>query len=388
MPENYDVIISGAGSAGLSVAIFCARKNMKVLVLERNVATGVFPRGETMRPDPIVDDLLGPGFMDEISFNMTALRRYYSPLAKRSFSLERENASYIFHWADLTEGLLAQAKEAGATVLFNEEVAEPIIENQRCTGVKTIKGSQYFARTIIGAEGYDSVLGNYSGVDYPRLNCPILKTVCQDVSGDYPGMDYFLIPPGTLDYAPDFPPSIAFIFPRGNHCAEVGLILFAGLKGARSLPAPDKAKIFSVYDKLLESYPVFSGRMKNATEEFRGISQIPMAGMHHSMGNVPGLLLMGDAIGLVEASGGCGIVATMKNAAFLSEFIHEHESSPWDNSMMSRCNQTFMESEIVKHVKKKYCRVPVVMELIMGRKRPKIFYDLLWRFGSAAFGRM
>ena len=41
---EYDVVISGAGPAGLSAAIFAAKKEMKAVVLEKHSETGIFPR--------------------------------------------------------------------------------------------------------------------------------------------------------------------------------------------------------------------------------------------------------------------------------------------------------------------------------------------------------
>lgn len=388
MPKPYDLVISGAGSGGLSLAIFRARKGQKVLVLEKQDRPGVFPRGETLRPDPIVQELLGKDFMDGISFNRTALRRYYSPLSRHSFSLEREHESYIFHWADLTRGLCEEAGKAGAEILFNQEVTAPIIRNGRCKGVSTRDGREVFAKTVAGAEGYDSVLGRYCGVNYNRLNCPILKKICRGVEGDYPGMEYFLLPPGTLEYAPDLPPAIAFIFPRGQGHAETGMILFSGLKTGKGRSSLSKTRLFEIFNRMGRTYPVFSDKVKNAQEDFRGISQIPMAGLHHPPSIVPGLLLMGDSIGLVEASGGCGIVATMKNADFIAGFLEKNASLEWDRNLMKKYNQGFAETEIYAHIRKKYNRVPLIMELAIGKKRPMFVYDLLWKIGGTVFKKV
>ena len=38
--SSYDVIIIGAGPAGLTAGIYCARKGLRTLILERQVAGG------------------------------------------------------------------------------------------------------------------------------------------------------------------------------------------------------------------------------------------------------------------------------------------------------------------------------------------------------------
>ncbi|MGB9500128.1 MAG: FAD-dependent oxidoreductase [Dissulfuribacterales bacterium] len=221
----HDVVISGAGSAGLSTAIFCARAGLDVLVLEKNSKTGVFPRGETMRPDPVITELLGPDFMDQISFNRTALRRYYSPGCREFFSLEREHASYIFHWKDLTEGLKTVAEKEGVTVLMKHEVIAPVVRSGNVVGVITGDGKIQNDTTIVAADGHNSILGRKSGVNYSKINSPIAKRICSGIESDFPGMEFFIITPGTLAEFKSHPPMIAFIFPRGDGDAEAGVLV-------------------------------------------------------------------------------------------------------------------------------------------------------------------
>lgn len=377
--ESHDVIICGAGSAGLSTAAFCARNGQKVLVLEKQAATGAFPRGETLRPDPVVDELLGAGFMDRISLNRTAKRRYWCPGGRKSFSLERENASYIFHWKDLTDALAAAAEAAGAEIRFNSEVVRPIIYGGRCIGVKLKDGSRCRGKTIVAADGHDSVLGRFFGVDYSLLNCPVAKRVCRGVESDYDGMEFFFITPGLIDGAPDFPPCIAFIFPRGGGRAEAGLMLLAGvLPEQKRKNLPDRQRIIDVLERLWTSYPVFSDRLKHAKVEFEGVAMIPMAGLHPEMSAVPGLLLAGDTVGLVEASGGCGIVATMKHAAFIAEFLAANPPDPWDEAMRQYLNRAFTESEIYHHIDGKYRKILPALKLAFGGWRPVFVFERLW----------
>jgi len=44
--ENYDIVVIGAGLAGLSCAYSASRKGVKVLVLEKNSEFGIKPCGE------------------------------------------------------------------------------------------------------------------------------------------------------------------------------------------------------------------------------------------------------------------------------------------------------------------------------------------------------
>jgi len=377
---TYDVVISGAGSAGLSTAIFCARAGLDVLVLEKNSKTGVFPRGETMRPEPIIAELLGPDFMDQISFNRTALRRYYSPGCREFFSLKRDHASYIFHWKDLTEGLKAVAEQEGVTVLMKHEVLAPVERNSNVVGVITGDGKIQNGTTIVAADGYNSILGRKSGVNFSKINSPVAKRICSGIESDFPGMEFFIITPGTLAKFKAHPPMIAFIFPRGDGDAEAGVMVLTGaMPPGKRAGAPSGEELLKILKSLWETYPVFSDKLKNADVSFEGASIIPMAGMHHDASSVPGLVLTGDTIGLVEASGGCGIVATMKNGKFLSRFLADNDVKEWNRRLMKQYNREFQKSDIYCHISGKYRKLLPVMRLLLNRKWRYGSFDLLWR---------
>ena len=56
----YDVIIVGAGPAGLTAAIYASRANLKVLLLERGVPGGQMMNTEEIENYPGFDSILGP----------------------------------------------------------------------------------------------------------------------------------------------------------------------------------------------------------------------------------------------------------------------------------------------------------------------------------------
>ncbi len=372
---SFELVICGAGPAGLSTAIFAARAGLKAVVLEKMGETGVFPRGETMRPDPVIDELLGAGFMDSISFNRTPWRRFWSPGARESFEFAREDSSYIFHWKDLTEGLRKVAESEGVEIRFNSEVAAPLVSDGHCTGVVLKDGTRVEGASVVAADGHRSVLT--SGVDHERINCPIAKRICHGIRSDFEGMEFFIIPPGSVE--PDFPAALAFIFPRGGGDAEVGFsIISGGLSGKQRKNMPADDRMLPFLQKLFEEYPVFSDRVGAAEISFEGYSLIPMGGLHHEAMEVPGLILSGDTIGMVEATGGCGIVPCMKNARFIVDFILKHNPRSWDDVMMKTYNREFAESEIRKMIAGKYRKMLPLMRLLFSRRYKDKTYARMW----------
>ena len=49
-PETYDVLVVGAGPAGLTTAAGLARAGIRVLVVEKHAGTSIFPKAAGVRP--------------------------------------------------------------------------------------------------------------------------------------------------------------------------------------------------------------------------------------------------------------------------------------------------------------------------------------------------
>ncbi|HPA71457.1 MAG TPA: NAD(P)/FAD-dependent oxidoreductase [Spirochaetota bacterium] len=386
---NFDVIISGAGPAGLSAGILCARSGMSVLVCEKAAKPGPLPRAETVYDNPLFDRLIRPGFMKSIGLYETNGRRFNSPGARKVLDLRLTNGrkSIIFEWADLIGGLYGSAKKAGVAFKFRTEVAAPVMEGGACRGVELASGKKLFARTVLACDGHSSRLGRLAGIPYEKMNSPIIKNIVSNFRSDYDGFEYFFIGAGELPYARELPPLVVFVFPRGDGRCETGLYIPAG-PAIRAGIIPDnldRNRLLDTWQSMKKSYPRFSDIMKGTRDDLLAVMGIPAGRLHGTPAMVPGLLFLGDTIGFLEASGVSGVITSMQNALFASEFLQRNRGSAWDAALAEKYNLEFRTHPVFWHVKKRYAATALFNRIVFSGFRTAEHINRHWWFVRLAY---
>ncbi len=354
----YDVLISGAGPAGMSAGIILAEKGFEVIICEKGKKAGPEPRAETVYDHHLFDELIHPGFMKKAALYETGKRKFNSPGAVKTFDLElsKGRISIVFEWDDLIEGLYQRAKKAGVSFKFNKEVIAPLVEEGICRGVKLADGKTLTARTTLACDGHQSRLGRGEGIAYREMNSIIIKNIVENFTSDYEGFEYFFIAHDELAYARDFPPAIGFIFPRGGDRAEIGLYIPSAV--ARRINPEfldlDAEYVRDVWHKIKKMYPRFSHALRGTETVFENVTAVPVGGLHERAVITPGLIFAGDAIGFVEATGVSGIVTSMENAVFAADFLSENKGEEWTEDLKNRYNEAFAASKPFGYVKKRY----------------------------------
>jgi len=350
--EPYDIIISGAGPGGLTAGIISGRHQQKTLICEKEATAAPFPRGETLHSAKIFTKILGANVLNMISTHMTAARKFYSPNAEQSREIYRHSPSIIYDWQHFIDLLLTRAKEANVEFRYNAEVVSPILDQKTCVGIQLASGEKIYGKTVLVCDGHASKIGRSLGISYDEINCPTMKRVVSNYTDTYLGFQYFILPQGMLEYAPRFPPAVVFVFPRGNNQCEVGLIVFSEV--AQRLKShcdvPDQAEMTRVWNKLIDSYPVFSTLMKETKKNFEGFTQIAMGNVHPHPMPYMGLILTGGAIGFVEASGGSGIASSMQQTDFSAEFITKHHITEWTMPLANLFIRSLKRKKFWKHI--------------------------------------
>lgn len=78
MTQIYDVVIIGAGPAGLTAAIYAARANLKTIMIERGVPGGQMVNTEEIENFPGFESILGPDLSTKMFSHATKFGAEYS----------------------------------------------------------------------------------------------------------------------------------------------------------------------------------------------------------------------------------------------------------------------------------------------------------------------
>lgn len=179
MDEQFEVLIVGAGPAGISAAITLARAGVEVVVLERaeypgakNVYGGILFTHQLAK--------LLPNAMDEAPFERHVNRRRFGVLSgDKEVAMDLKVSSWndkpFNHTVTALRGRFdrwfsEQAEKEGAQVFCGFTVSELITENGRVVGVKVLPGNEEMrAKVVISAEGAQSFLARQVGMMSPSL---------------------------------------------------------------------------------------------------------------------------------------------------------------------------------------------------------------------------
>lgn len=373
-----DFVIVGAGPAGLTSAIKASRQGLTSIILEKGNTTGPKPRGETIHYHELLDDVLGDGYIESISKYETPIRIYHSPGDKLQTKMSAKSKSFVFEWEKLIERLTDSCDPEKVSIELNAEVIEPIEENGICVGVKYQKEGKIESakgKIILACDGYDSILGAHYGVDYFKINNPIIKCLVSNANIDlkeHPGFEFFLIPIGGIDEFPTFPPCVAFMFPRGGKEIEVGLMIFKRpfLK-MKDIALPSENEIMSVWADIKQNYPGFSAFLKGGKIEHEELTSITSAGMIKNFIPNPGIVLVGDSAGFIESSGSSGLYSSMKMAEFWVNMLSPviNDSKLWQQESINDYNARFKKTEIFKHIKGTYRLTDSFFGMVFSKMR-------------------
>jgi digeranylgeranylglycerophospholipid reductase len=366
--EKYDFIITGAGPAGLAAAITAGRLGASCIVLEKGDRPGPEPRGESIAPYKLMDDLLGKDWLKKNSLNDPSYRRFHSPMDRKNKLIDVHKPYYFFAWDNLMNHMKSLASETGAEFLFDSEVSEIIEENDLCTGIryrdKQDKVHEIKGNTVLNCMGHKDPLGIAFGIKREDIDCPTIKYYSSNSPNvklsDHPNLQFYLIPPKMLDVAPQFPPAVAYVFPLKDGIMEAGLMLRLGpMDSIKGCEMPDEDLMFKVWDYLTTSYPGFSQFFESSVPDYKKLTVISNRQLFENV--IPhkkgGLIFLGDTMGFSEANGSSGLYFSMAQGDFWVRRIWEN-SKPgteiWSTDFIQTSLMEYRKWDVYKYIKKSY----------------------------------
>jgi electron transfer flavoprotein-quinone oxidoreductase len=172
--EKFDVIVVGAGPAGLAAAYVLATEGLNVVVIERgdfpgskNVMGGVLYHHQTA-------EIFGADFHKEAALErhvietqtwvLTEKAAFKAAHRHEAFAQEPYN-SYTVLRAKFDKWAAQKVRQAGALIVPETVVEEPIVEDDRVVGVRTGRpDGDLYADVVIAADGVNSLLGQKMGL--------------------------------------------------------------------------------------------------------------------------------------------------------------------------------------------------------------------------------
>ncbi len=360
-----EAVVVGAGPAGMGVALGLVRSGVKVVLLEKEESIGALRRGETIRYDEEMDTLLGDDFFKRQTIKKIDKRTYYSHTGLKKVSRRISNPNLIINWTRFMQDMGEVLRREGVEIRLATEVTGFMESRGVVTGVKTKEAgdsSDYYAAAVFSCGGYLDPASRYLKTDRSKIDYPVYKQLVKEYKGPDDRLEYYFHLDGNGL-------SIATIFPRGDFEAEIIIM---------STSAGDSHKRIG-YDEFCREHPKFARRIAGTVPFYSIDTFIPMGGMIRPCARIPGLIMVGDAVGHVQARGGSGIKSAFLigySAGSLSAGIIK--SGSWSKRDVRLFNKELEKSPAYIDLKRHNLVYLRLRPLIFGKIRTAQKMDKAW----------
>lgn len=362
MPEKFDVIIVGAGPAGLAAGYILAKKGLKTIIFERgdypgskNVMGGILYRQPT-------EEII-PEFYKEAPLERPIVEQRYAILAEKSgvtvsyksadFGLEPYNSFSVLR-ARFDRWMAKKVEEAGALIITETLVEELLYDGTKVSGVRVGREEgEVYADVVILAEGVNSLLAQRAGLQ-KWLDTRYLAVSVKEIHALSKEKieDRFNLEPGQgvaielVGEATQGMVGTGFIYTNKDSLSVgVGAILSDVIK-----------KVITPYDliELMKNHPTVKPLLEGSEIKEYMAHMIPEGGLKGLPKlYAPGILVVGDAAMLVNGIHREGSNMAMTSGKLAAETILEaKEIGDFSEKTLFRYQKVLEESFVLKDLQK------------------------------------
>lgn len=366
---SADAIVVGAGPGGSATAAFLARQGVDVIVLEKSgfprekvCGDGLTPRAVRMMTRLGIDTSPQSGWVRN-----KGLRVYAGGSEPFDFawpqSAEFPDYGLVCSRSVFDDLLAGIAVQSGARLFTDTKVTELIHDGGRIAGVKDSRGISYRAPIVVAADGNTGRIALQAGRERleTRPMGVAVRSYYTSPKTDMDWMESFLQlwdgTPGQSTLLPGY----GWIFGTGDGSVNVGLGML------NSTTAFGKTDYKQLMKRWLDSTPEQWGlREANRLEPIRGAA-LPMA-FNRQPFYADGLMLVGDAAGMISPFNGEGISYAMEAGEMAASVIAQAKGRGFGTPSAELALRSYADK--VKRAWGGYYRLGTIFVKLIGN--PKI----------------
>ena len=214
-----DVLVVGAGPAGLGAAIASSKKGLKTILVEKGSEIGYPAKSSGLTWKEVLDDWNLP---DRVISQWISSFYIYSAHSDREVEIDFGRivgGTLNFHI--FLQELTFQAIRHGTKIILSERASEPIMDGDFVCGVKTASGDEIKSKIVIDCSGPSAIIAKKAGLIPPNWDMEL------GIGFEYEMLNYKVRNPNAIEFYVGeeeiLPIGYGWVFPTGENRAKVGV---------------------------------------------------------------------------------------------------------------------------------------------------------------------